>query len=382
MKPTAVTPAASAAAIADDREPSSHFLPTDHKYRMTGELPEGYEPQIAGTQVADDTDRGQHASKEEPATPDKEEQDGSDAAAAASTGEDGEHEAGQDEGEQVAGEGSGEPAAASQAAATREERTPGPKPAPESRWAKLSRENRELKQRLEKVEQRGGAAAQARDTTQASQPAAATAAATSQSRPEPKIEDVDPKTGKAKYATFTDYLSDLRKWDREQITLESQTTQQRTAQEQATKAVNMAWGKKVDDAKKSGKYKDFKEVALADDLPIKLGGPVDLFMLSSPIGTDVLYHLGKNRAELTRINGLNPLEQVRELTKLEIKLTAKAPPRTPAITTAARPPHQASGTGKGTVTKDAVEKAVEEGDSESYMREQNRRDLERRKRGK
>ena len=78
---------------------------------------------------------------------------------------------------------------------------------------------------------------------------------------------------------------------------------------------------------------------------------------------------------------LNPVRQLRELAKIENSLPEKgkaAPVR--QVTQAPRPPHQASG--KGTVGKDAVETALEENDSEAYMREANARALARLKKGK
>ena len=48
------------------------------------------------------------------------------------------------------------------------------------------------------------------------------------------------------------------------------------------------------------------------------------------------------------------------------------------VTQASRPPHQVSG--KGTVAKDAVEQALDDGDFETYQRTQNAKDLARLKR--
>jgi hypothetical protein len=119
---------------------------------------------------------------------------------------------------------------------------------------------------------------------------------------------------------------------------------------------------------------DFDTVALNPDLPIKVGTVVDAFILDSPVGTKVLYHFGKNPAELDRINKLNPIAQARELTKIELKVSGSAASASSArpITQAPRPPHQVSG--NGTVNKDAVEEAIEQQDVRSYMTEQNSRD--------
>jgi len=216
-----------------------------------------------------------------------------------------------------------------------------------------------------------------RETRQDSQPAAETKA---KARPEPKIDEVDSKTGKAKYATYDDYMRDLRAWDREQTLKEFQDTSAKTAkereQQQVQQTIATEWGKRVETA--VAKYADYNEVALNPDLPIKQGSVVDMFILDSPHGTDVLYHLGQNPAELDRINKLNPISQARELTKIELKLSEEKSTSAKPVTQAPRPPHQVSG--KGTVSKEAVEQAVEDQDQETYARAMNARELARRKR--
>ena len=365
MKPQAVTEAASAAA--DDVQ--TQFLPTDKNYRMTGELPD------------DEAD-----TEDDPASSDEQDQEDGASESAAAEGESA--ETGTTEGEEGEEEGSGESAAASQAATTQEKDKKGKTAqTSESRWAKLSRENRELRERLARVEGRQegreeGRSAEARDGQQGSQAAGDKGERKDKVPPKPKIDDVDEKTGEPKYATYADYDAAKDEWLREdairRFREESATTERQRQQQQVEQVIAQDWTKRVEKA--AEKYPDFQEVALDDDLPIKQGSPVDLFILDSAAGTDILYHLGSNPEELDRINKLHPLAQVRELTKLELKLTDKAAPPAKKVTQAPRPPHQTAGT--GTVTKDAVQKATEEGDFDSYMREQNARDLARRKKAK
>lgn len=351
MRTPAVTEDASAASTAAssiEQALESGFLPDDPHYRMTGEFPE------------EKKDEKKDEKKETPDPNDTKDPSVNDDASAASEAD---------------------TAAASAAAEAQEKKDKGPAQSKtdktsESRWAKITRENKELREKNERLE-RERTAAPPRDTKQPSQAAAdankATAAA-----PKPKIDDVDSKTGKAKYATYDEFQDARDEWNRKEAVREftetSAKTQRETAFTQAKQTIAREFGKKVEVAKT--KHADFEAVALNPDLPIKEGSPVDLFTLDSPIGTDVLYHLGQNPAELDRINKLNPLAQVRELTKIELKLSeTKAPVR--QITAAARPPNQVSG--KGTVAKDSVVQAVEDQDQDTYNREQNARALARRR---
>lgn len=236
-----------------------------------------------------------------------------------------------------------------------------------------------------------------RETAQASQPATETRAATPKSTPKPKIDDVDTKTGQPKYKSYAEFEDAKDSWLLEEGARKAQETNAKTQREQhqsqVQNAIAQEWGKRTVAA--AAKHADFNTVALNPNLPIKQGSIVDVFVLDSDHGTDVLYHLGKNPAELDRIQKLNPIQQARELVKIELKVAgsgasshseddgadaAEKPSSAKPVTQAPPPPHQVSG--KGTVTKEAVAQAVEDGDSETYIREQNNRDLARRRKGK
>lgn len=275
------------------------------------------------------------------------------------------------------GEQDGETAAASQAAQPQEQETKQPEQRRkdgENRWAKLSRENRELRER-EARRDREMAELRARidgttprENKQESQPAA------TKGRTEPKIDDVDPKTGKAKYADWNEWFNDLRKWDREQAVSEfsehnakaEKERQQRAQQEAVTKG----WNDRVAAADKE--YPDFREVALNPDLPIKQGSVADVFILARPSGAKVLYHLGKNPEVLDAINAMNPIDAAFALSEIELQVSKKSSAPVRTVTQAPKPPSQVSG--KGTVAKDAVDDAVKQQDLQTYMREANARD--------
>jgi hypothetical protein len=65
----------------------------------------------------------------------------------------------------------------------------------------------------------------------------------------------------------------------------------------------------------------------------------------SDIGPKIADHLGANPAELRRLEGMNPIQQARELTRLEMRLAEPAKPTPKTATDAPEPPPQARGAG-------------------------------------
>lgn len=380
---TAVTPEASAVSTPQSIEDAleSGFLPDDPSYLLTGKFGEAKPASAAFTEKKP----GEEEQEEKKVTPGKEDQ----------------------------GQGDDKTAAASAAAPTEEQKEaerlkaagkPKTPDTSESRWAKITRQNKELREENERLKKPGPqpAAATARETSQGSQPAAAAAAKPAPTRPEPKIDEVDPKTNKPKYAQYSDFLADQRAWDREQILAEVTATSTKTQKdqqlEQAERVIQQEVNTRVKKARET--FSDYDEVMATaleeknehggDLIYIPKGSPVDLFMLDSPRGTDVFYTIAKNLDQHKHIFArdakgnftMSAVRQLRELGKIESTLEApkekKEAPLLP-ITRAGRPAHQTSGTGAG--SKDAVAQAVEDGDSETYIREENARELARRKKG-
>lgn len=279
-----------------------------------------------------------------------------------------------------------EPADTVDASAASSDTAAGSEPAPpqethqktqatsESRWAKLSRENRELKERIARFEADQSVK---REPQQTSQPAP-------EVKPEPKkadavgkpkIDDVDEK-GQPRFKTYDEYLDARDTWLRAETKREFEEGQKAAQREQekrqAEEATTKEWKSRA--AKAAEKYADFNEVALDPKLPIKQDSPVAEYIFESPNGTDVLYHLGKNPAELQRINTLSRIGQARELALIESKLSS---PPVKRVTSAPPPPRTVNAT--STASGDEVEQALKEDDFASYQAKANARDMARRR---
>jgi len=375
MSTPAVTPDAPAASSLETFETEhSQVISPDKHYRQTGEL-------------------------EKPAPKKEEKAPAADSAAASAA--------------------ASEIAAASEAASKPQKKTPQ---SSESRWAKLARQNRELREENARLKtsspgQQQQQTQQQQREQQASQPAAEAQRqpeTKTKGRPEPKIDDVDPKTQKPKYANFQEWQSDLRKWDREEAIREFQELSSKTERERQQQTADQQIQKVYDERIAKGRenhadYDDVMTKALAlknehgqDAFFFTPRSHIDNFFLDSEIGQDVMYEIAKNFDQYKHIFArdakgqylMAPIRQVRELAKIEIRLAGAGNrggnaqqrpnaggnrPSARPQSQAPRPPHQTSG--QGAVSKDTVEEAIETGDFSSYRAELNRRELERRKKG-
>lgn len=350
---TAAASAVASAVVSEDLE--SGFLPEDAEYRKTGKLPE-----------KDDDKDGKSGAAETEGQKTEQENADTQAASAAANKEDEKDE-------------NADTAAASAAASTQDkDKDKGDRS--ENRYRKLSKENRELREKLARLEGReeGRSSTQpSRETRQESQPA------TEESK-RPQIDDVDPKTGKAKYATYAEYENARDEWNRKQTIREFQETSAKSQREREVQAaeaeIGKAMAKKFDVAR--AKYSDFDQVALNNELLIPKGSVADAFLIDSDHAADVLYHLGQHPEILEGFYGdfdaktgrfsnkLTPQRQFRKLMEIEAEVSKSAPAR--KVTQASRPPNQVDG--KNAVTKSARDQALEDGDSETYRNDANATD--------
>lgn len=351
-----------------EREPSSQFLPTDKNYRLTGEMPD--EMENAGSQHRNENDR---STRDEQHIETDDQSENREASAASE-------------------EQDSSTAAASEAAEQQEKKGPTrskTEKTSESRWAKLSRENRELQEQLRvERERKTSDATNQRDTKR---------------EPLPVKEDAEPEI--ANFATLGEYLTAVRKYDAAQNLKkwqeESAKTQRERDERQQSELIQKTVGERVEAARKT--YADYDEVFADvstakdefghDALFFPPNGHIDRFLFESERGSEVLYQIAKSfddpavRAIFARdVSGLHyrmdAVKQIRELAKIEHALPEKSkatPSNSSArqVTQAYRPPNQLSG--KGSVGKNAVETAVEENDFETYMREENAKALNRSK---
>lgn len=148
---------------------------------------------------------------------------------------------------------------------------------------------------------------------------------------EPKLQDYTGNT--AKYETFEDAIQAFMT-DRDQYRDRARTEQQRGEQTQRQ------WSERQAEATKS--IADYKEVVESVDLPnTPATQAFAAAVLESEMGPQVMYYLGKNPQEVERLAALSPLSAVRELGKIENKLStpplaptrvaAKPLPKPPAV---------------------------------------------------
>ena len=108
----------------------------------------------------------------------------------------------------------------------------------------------------------------------------------------------------------------LNQREADQAKLQAQALEQQQARE-----VSEIWNAQVHDAK--SRYQDFDAVALSPHLAVS--DTMAEVITASDVGPDVLYKLGTNPAEARRIAGLSPLEQARELGRIEASLSRPKP---------------------------------------------------------
>jgi hypothetical protein len=140
------------------------------------------------------------------------------------------------------------------------------------------------------------------------------------------------------YADDFDYIEALTDWKAEQAA--ERRFQQQTQRERVASA------RSTFETRKAALFPDGDTPGLEafmrlPELPV---AAVEIIG-ESEVGPKIAEHLGDNPAELRRLQGLSPIQQARELTRLEQRLSA--PPRvTPKTATdAPEPPPQARGAG-------------------------------------
>ncbi len=212
------------------------------------------------------------------------------------------------------------------------------------------------------------------------EPAAAKPQTTERAKPQPADRDKD---GKAKYASYEEYLEDLADWKAEQrlkVYESEQAEKQRAAGvARENRRIEQFWNERVDKAR--ARYQDFdaaldpKNGPAADIAP---GSVVDQWILQSPQGADLLYFFSQNRADLRRLARLHPVDAARELAAIEAAMEDERHAQKTARTTKAPPPSREIG-GRGTAAVDDVTKAVADDDVGGYIAAMNRREIARKK---
>jgi hypothetical protein len=345
------------------------FLPDDPHYRLTGEFkkPASEKTEASAASTASAESQKEEADKNEPEKDESAKTGDASAASAPSKA-----------------------AASGTAPAQKEGRENQGK---ESRWQKRERELKDARAEVARLK-----AAQTSEQPRRESPQAVTQPADeAKAAPKPKIDDVD-ATGKPKYKSFAEYEDAKDRWLLEEGARQAQEAQSKSARQQAEQRQFEETKKLVTDkfAAARARYADFDKVALGEHLVIPKGSVTELFILDSDHGGEVAYYLGQH-PEITGgfyadhdpktgkfTSLITPQRQFRKLMEIEAQFfdggkngDGKSSSFSSAkpITQASRPPHQVSGS--GTVAKDAVDQAVDDGDFETYQRAQNARELAR-----
>lgn len=130
--------------------------------------------------------------------------------------------------------------------------------------------------------------------------------------PEPRVstEPVKPE----QFDTWEDYAEALAE-QKAELKLRERESQRHQSQ------VDSAYEDRVEEAK--GRYDDFEQVAYNPNL--RITPAMAETIKASESGPDVAYYLGLNPKEADRISQLHPLQQAKEIGKIEAKLAAEPP---------------------------------------------------------
>lgn len=135
----------------------------------------------------------------------------------------------------------------------------------------------------------------------------------------------DPEPVAEKFDNYVEWQKAWNRWDRRQENRANEAARVAADRQTAAAAKASTWQEQV--TKASEEIADFAEVAQNPDLPVTAA--MGEAILTSEIGTKILYHLGQNPAEAARIAKLSDVAQVREIGKLEATLAKASAEETP-----------------------------------------------------
>lgn len=244
---------------------------------------------------------------------------------------------------------------------------------------KLYKERTDLRAEIEQLRDEKGRFAKQGEPA-APPPAQAKPTAKIDGKPvKPKQEDFTDKTWGEYEDAKDQYYEDLADWKAEQKLIERE---QKAEAKKREDAIKDRWAPRIKAGDKE--WPDFRVVALNPDL-IKLcqGGAISEFLDESENGHKLLYELGSDMENAERIASLKPLQQFRELTKLEASLSGAKTPDKPVLpnkVSSASPPPTTLG-GNASVVEDEAMAALARGDTGAYMKIMNNRERTARKQG-
>jgi hypothetical protein len=276
----------------------------------------------------------------------------------------------------------------------------------ERRFREITRENRELRERLEAVERRTTSQPAAEPAKAESQPAKAEPAKLAA---KPKLTDNDPKTGKP-FASLEAWSDAVDEWNEKRLEAKLEERLGKAEQARTMSEELRQKGEQLLAKSKSAmeKYADFREVVGVEGagLPIPAGSPADQFIDESDHPGEVLYYLVKHPEVVGEFYGctydpdaknwdygtydlktqkyenkISPVRQIKILEAIEREVIAEKKPAVAEPAAPAKPqppklpPPPTELDGRRAASGDDAEKALARGDVATYMRLKNKEDL-------
>ncbi len=259
--------------------------------------------------------------------------------------------------------------------------TAAPQPTPEKPVSKRQQHINELARKAAEAEQRSAKleAKLAEVEARLSKPVEPIAAKPEPVKAEPIIDPKDPEPVEANFDDWGKYLRAVAEWDRRQ-------------ERRAEAAAKAARDSEQSFAQKRDSWIDRREAFRATDptfdthaMPflarVPPNTPLYDVLMDSPVGPQLALHLATHPEDVTRIGALHPIQQLRELGKLEAKFdtpettsaSASAGPAAKTVTTAPTPPTTLAARSAEPV--DRVGAAVARGDFLAFAAEEDRKAL-------
>lgn len=148
----------------------------------------------------------------------------------------------------------------------------------------------------------------------------------------------DGRPARDDYEDDFEYIEALTDWKAEQA---AERLAQRNRQQDQARTARENFHTRKTQLFPGGEPDGLKSFLALKELPVAVIEIVG----ESEIGPKIADHLGANPAELRRLEGLSPIQQARELTRLEHRLSEPAKPTPKTATDAPEPPPQARGAG-------------------------------------
>lgn len=144
-----------------------------------------------------------------------------------------------------------------------------------------------------------------------------------QSQPAETVPTEEPKL--ENYKTVEDWQKDHAKWAREEGKREAQKEFESKQKNEKYLSAVADLNAREDRARE--KYPDYDQVTNQIGQIIMGNDTLKQYMLDSNLSHEVGYHLAKNPEKLLEITRMSPLNAMRELARLEDKVTAPPPPK-------------------------------------------------------